>query len=104
MMGAMPVMLKVTELEPDGNTALVAVIVLGPDVDPKVSVVLDCDVTEEVVLLGVVLLGVGLKVSPGTLVVHATVPQGGGFGINVKLVQSTVTTRGLAICELMAPL
>jgi len=87
---------KVTEGEP--GSPLVAVTVLEPGVDPRVSTVLAVPVGN----VPTVLLSGGEKVSPLALLVQATVPHGAGMGENP--VQSTNTTRGLGSAVLGAPL
>ena len=87
---------KVAEGEP--GSPLVAVTVLAPGVDPRVSTVLAVPVgkTPTVELRG------GAKVSPVALLVQATVPHGAGMGENAA--QLIDTTRGLASAVLADPL
>jgi len=89
-----PFIVKVT----DADGPLVAVTVLGPGVDPKVSTVLAVPVGNDPI---VTLMG-GAKVSPVALLVQTTVPHGPGMGESP--VQSINTTRGLPSAVLADPI
>jgi hypothetical protein len=85
----LPFTVNVTDVTPSGN-AVVAVTVLAPGVDPRVRTVLDVAAA----VVPVVGLGCGEKLSPGTLLVQLTVPQGAGITGADTAVQLIDTTRG----------
>jgi len=85
----LPFTVNVTDVTPSGN-AVVAVTVLAPGVDPRVRTVLDAAAA----VVPVVGLGCGEKLSPGTLLVQLTVPQGAGITGADTAVQLIDTTRG----------
>ena len=96
----LPLIVKVTDLEPGSDSPLVAVTVLAPRADPRVTTVLDV----AAVFGPFVRLVFGEKLSPGALLVQVTVPQGGGIMNPGTVLQSIDTTKGLATAVLLEAL
>jgi len=71
----LPFTVNVTERPPGSATALVAVTVLGPGVEPRMRTVLAVAAAG----VPVVRLACGEKLSPGALLAQNTLPQGSGF-------------------------